>query len=222
MSRPKKETIFGERNRLENPKALIMMIILLVIVLFFTSYDDKGIFKREEFIFGSSVVLVSGVLIYIFAFRKNLRFSKQDKDILVLSIEFLRMTENSESDIRFKLHMLFSSYDHKQLFKLIKKYYKEKPDFLKASTDLSIQTSEIKYYALYSLMDLASSDRLYSIKEEEFIDKVRQLMKVPLEDFQSVKEVYLNKGLQEEREVLEEFLSRSWHIKCSALLRASR
>ena len=63
---------------------------------------------------------------------------------------------------------------------------------------------EIRYYAIYTLFDIASEDSLYSLQEEQFIEKVREQLRIHPETFQHIKNAYLNKGLKEESKLIEE------------------
>jgi DnaJ-domain-containing protein 1 len=188
-----------------------------MLFLILNSIDENGHFKFNEFISGFSIISISIILIFLFSFQKKIHFKRIDKDIFILSMQFLKETDNSNEEITAKLEKLFSVYQKEELSKLIFKFNTENPEIYKSCRNLADQSPEIKYYAIYSLMDLASIDGLYSLKEEEFIEKVRRLLKIHTQTFQYIKNAYLKKGLIEERKILEEQAQKSDESEYSLL-----
>jgi DnaJ-domain-containing protein 1 len=202
MNRLVKNRIADTYSRHEALKYVFGMIGFAYMLTFFSMVGEND-FIYTVFILPTLFSLMV-FFAYLRVYGKNVIFNKNDRDILIIALNFLNYTETDTNIIHSKLEAIFSAHSKKKLHQLISKYEYRQTKIFRSCRNLSSEIPEIRYFALYSLMDLASLDGLYSLKEEEFIDKVRQLLKIHSQTFQYIKNAYLKKGLQEERKILEE------------------
>jgi DnaJ-domain-containing protein 1 len=153
---------------------------------------------------------ISTFIIFINLNRLNEYEDVVENETFIIAFNFLKFCNYDLVEIQNKLEKLFSSYSKKRVLNLIRTCNFQKKEIYASCRNLSTQEAKNRYYVLYSLMDLASDDGLYSLKEEEYIEKVRQLLKVPLNSFLYIKNAYLKRGLAEERIILEEQARKSY------------
>ena len=201
LDRKKKEKIATKK---------ISLGITAVFSSFFSVFYIINIIKESSLLI--SVLLVTLILIvniYIY-FRlfllisNKLKFKKEDKIIFNLTHAFLNYLEVKQNEKFEILQQLFSVHSKKKLLNFYKKTDSTDINDFSLCKQLLNHQVEIRYYAIYTLFDIASEDRLYSIKKEQFIEKIREQLRIHPETFQHIKNAYLNKGLKEESKLIEE------------------
>lgn len=203
MNRLTKERI-NKRKSLKAVFGILIIVIASISVIGIidsaNTYGYKNIYVN---ILPVVIFNLPFVIIYIILAKSKIKFNQNEKDIFIIILVFLKELKDSEKEILFYLEDLFSEHPKEEFDKLFSNY-KEDINILSSCKNLSIQKPEIRYYALYSLFDLASRDRIYSLAEEEFIEEVRKLLRIHSDTFQYIKNIYINQGLKEERKIIEE------------------
>jgi hypothetical protein len=210
MNRLAKERLHLRHINRINSKAAFIFTLVIAFVILIGSYDKKGVFIPWGIEFWGIVFVLPALIVFMISLNKTIRFKGTDKDILIIAMNFLNYTENSKDEIRSKLKILFSAYPEESVHKLIAKYELEQPEIYRSCKNLSDFPPQVRYFAIYSLMDMASSNGVFTLKEEEFINEVRTRLHIPGSTFQLIKNAYLKKGLQEERKILEEQSRRAF------------
>ena len=213
MNRYARDKINIKAIRIDNSKNILIFTLIIEFLIFIFSFDTEEGFVYEGLLFWGIVFVFPSALYFIFSSQKKIHFKSIDKDILILSLNFLKLTEESNERIRSKLELLFEAYPKKELHRLFAKYAFEKPEIYRSCKNLADYTPQIRYFAIYSLMDMASADGLFTLVEEEFMDEVRSRLKIHSTTFQYIKNTYLKKGLQEERKILEEQARKAYEIE---------
>jgi DnaJ-domain-containing protein 1 len=180
------------------PKFIIFIIVAVVTLVIGTVYE-----LLFFYMFGV-VLMIAVPIIFQRLSRVKISFYDTDRHILIIAYHFLKHCDIEPEQITAKLKQLFSGYPEEKLLRLLDYIIENKKDYKIACQKLSGKEPKIRYYAIYSLMDMASEDLVFSLKEEAFIDGVRQLLKIHPLTFQTIKNAYLKKGLKEERQLLEE------------------
>jgi len=180
------------------PQMLKFMIAAVVILVI-------GISQKEPMVILLGIMFIIAVpCVFFLLSRKKIKFNQTDRHILTISYHFLKHSAVEPENIVEKLKYMFSGHPEEKLLALLNTTIEKKKDYKSACQKLSGMEPKIRYYAIYSLMDLASEDLIFSLNEEAFIEEVRQLLKIHPLTFNTIKNAYLLKGLKEERQLLEE------------------
>ncbi len=99
---------------------------------------------------------------------------------------------------------LFVEISYKKIDMLIDNYSEKKINIEETCKKVSKLSTKHRLFVLYSLMDIAASDKIYSVKEEEYINNVRKMIKIPIQTFHIIKASYTKKGMRDERKIIEE------------------
>ena len=155
-------------------------------------------------LFSGILIPVSIVLINKYRKRNGPLYSKVDRNMFNIAYNFTKIKKFNEEKSFEVLSDLFASYSPVQTKKLFKKNLQLKPDINISCKKIHKENNEIKYFILYTLMDIAALDGLYSLKEEEFIENIRKRIGIHPLTFNQLKKTYVKKGLKEERKIIEE------------------
>ncbi len=173
------------------------------ILMFIINSSDNEINILLSFFLGITTILLH-FFILKYINRNGPLFSKVDKSMFNIAYNFTNI-KNFDNEKSLKiLSELFASYSPVQTKKLFKKNINEKPDIDKNCKIILKESSEVKFFILYTLLDIAAFDGLYSLKEEEFIENVRKKIGIHSLTFKQIKKSYVKKGLREERKIIEE------------------
>ncbi len=137
-------------------------------------------------------------------FKNKMEFRKIDKKIFLISLAFLNYLDFPDSKKEKILYNLFSVHFKSDISKFLNSYQNKEINYRGICKSLSMSKPEIRYFVIYTLLDIVSSDKFYSIKEEEFIEEVRILLNIHKKSFDKIKLVYNKQGLKEERKIYEE------------------
>ena len=175
-----------------------------------TTFIILDILKEPDFKHFSNLIIpiiifnALFIIVYLLIREKKIKFNQNDKDIFYILLAFLKENKTAENKILSVIEDMFSSHPKKELNKLFSKNKNQIINLKKSCNNLANQSYEIRLYVIYYLLDIASSDKIYSIKEEVFIEIVRKQLKIHPDTFKYIKNSYLKKGLKEERKIIEE------------------
>jgi len=182
---------------------LILLIAFFLFVLFIIySNGFQSADSYDLIIFSVIIAILLVISIGINMLKINLK--KPEIEILKIIIAFLKEAEINNEEIILTIKKIFSIYSNKNIDLHTQTILFSKVDIDRASQDLSKETSDIKYFVLYSLLDLAANDSILTINEENFITKVRKGLNIHEITYNNIKNSYTKKGLKEERKILEE------------------
>ena len=136
--------------------------------------------------------------------RNGALYSKIDKSMFNIAYSFLKQEKTDNEEILKTLQNLFGSYSPLHTEKLFKRNTVKIPDLYKSCKIILNENSDVKFFVLYTLLDISAEDALYSLKEEEFINTVRRKIGIHQKTFNMLKDSYVKKGLKEERKIKEE------------------
>jgi DnaJ-domain-containing protein 1 len=136
--------------------------------------------------------------------RKRITYNSNDKDIFIIAYNFLKCLEFTEDEILNKLKIIFRTHPLKQTLKLYVDVKSDQTPIYGSCKNLKSQPANIRFYVLYTILDLASEDNLLTIDEDDYINEIRDLLRIPKETFRYILNSYFKKGLQEERKLFEE------------------
>lgn len=181
---------------------ITFLTIIISIMVIIAMILDEGI--RKSFLMTALIIVlnISIVLRYYPYFKNKMEFRDIDKSIYKLSYTFLEYLNFEKKEE--KLKELFSAHLDSELFKFYTKCSALKLNYITVCKELLKSKTDVKYFAIYTLLDIAAEDNLYSIKEDDFIKEVCKLLKIPKFSFEAIKSAYLKKGLKEERKIIEE------------------
>jgi DnaJ-domain-containing protein 1 len=183
-------------------------IISLIIIGFY--FEEGSELELGSVLFWIAFFILPPLILLIYARNRTIKLKRKDKDILILCKNFLSFTEHTKDQILEKLEYIFSSYPKESVHRFIEKCDNEKYEIYKSCRNLSEEKPQIRYFAIYTLMDIASNDGLFSLTEEEFINEVRERLKISRDTFQMIKNAYYKKGVNSERKILEEQAQRAF------------
>ena len=194
----KRKTIKGVWGIAASIAGGISVIIILKVI------QEIGFYKVPEIIIPLIIINIPFITIYLLIRKKKIKFIQNDKDIFIIVLAYLKKLKLPANKILLQLERLFYSHPKGDLKKLYIKHNQQETSIYKSCKNLAAQTSEIRYFAIYSLFDIASEDGIFSVKEEEFIEEVRKLLRVHSKTFQYIRNSYIKKGIKEEHKIIEE------------------
>ena len=119
-------------------------------------------------------------------------------------LAFLDFKEIDDDKKRLLLKSIFKSYSEKQILKLFNRYKDKTIRIENLCLKLKPVETRTKIFIIYSLFNIASSDRLLNKKESDFILNISRLLRIPKQTFETVKNIYTKKGLTDEEEIKRE------------------
>ncbi len=140
------------------------------------------------------------------------KFSKTENEITIILFAFLKLKKYDDTKSLTILKEIFDSYSEKlfvlisdyELNLIIKRYSDNAINTEKPCNYIAKKAAKFRLFLLYSLMDIAAFDKIYSVEEETFINNIRQKIRIPVQTFQVIKSTYSKKGMKEERKIIEE------------------
>ncbi len=149
---------------------------------------------------------------YIFQYDSREGFVKTEIESAKVLIHFLKFQNKNKDNI---IELLYNRYEiYKMRFGFVNSYIHLKTLVKREIRQKAISFSTFKYlselptkyrlFVLYSLIEFAASDKIFSLKEDSFIDTIREKIKIPKSTLKSIIEIYSKNGLKEERKILEE------------------
>jgi len=149
---------------------------------------------------------------YIFQYDSREGFVKTEIESAKVLIQFLKFQNKNKDEI---IEILYNRYEiYKSRFGFVNSYIHLKTLVKREIRQKTISFSTFKYiselstkyrlFVLYSLIEFAASDKIFSLKEDSFIDSIREKIKIPKSTLKSIIEIYSKNGLKEERIIIEE------------------
>ena len=136
--------------------------------------------------------------------RNGPLYSKTDKNMFKIAYNFIKI-KKIDKDKSFEiLSELFASYSPVETKKIFEKTKLTKPDINLSCKIILKESNEVKFFVLYTLIDIAAIDGLLTPEEEQFIDEIRRKIGIHIKTYHSIKKSYLKKGLKDEKKILEE------------------
>jgi len=182
----------------------IITLLTFVVSIFVTIVMilNKGFYNSFLAIALIVILNITVILRYYPYFKNKMELRDIDKKIYMLSYSFLIYLNYENKEERLK--RLFSAHLDSDIIALYIKCSVNKINYVTVCKELLNYKVDVKYFALYTLLDISSEDNFYSLHEEEFINDVRRLLKVHKTSFDSIKNSYIKRGLKEERKILED------------------
>ena len=204
MSRITKKRITNNKNIRSISGSLFLFTGGISLLAIKDIYDSYGYLSFYENILPAIIFNLPFLIVYVVLSFKRIKFTQNDVDILIIILNFLNHFNLKEEEIMFKIENIFNSHPKEKLLILYKKHKENETTIFRSCTNLVKETPEIRYYAIYSLLDIAANDNILLIEEESFIKEVSQLLRIHSNTYNYIKNAYLIKGLKEERKIIEE------------------
>ncbi|MCD4792793.1 MAG: DnaJ domain-containing protein [Bacteroidales bacterium] len=169
--------IISINNYLPGDQTAIAMLLFIIIILSFTAILLK---------------------------TKQLKIRKTEIEILKIIISFLKKSDLKYDEIKVIVGNIFSIYKKEKIDIYVNLFLSTEINTYISCKILSRKKSEVKYYVLSVLLDLAADDTILTINEEDFITEIRKGLLVHEKTFNYIKNRYIKQGLQEERKIVEE------------------
>ena len=150
-------------------------------------------------------------LSHLYLYDSSQSFVKTEMESAKVLIAFLLFQNKNDEEIIEILYKRFEPYRHKlgfvnsyiHLKQLINSTVRQRVSSYTYQY-LSELPTNYRLFVLYSLIEIASFDKLYSIKEDSFIDNVREKLKIPKATLTSIIDIYSKRGLKEEQKLINE------------------
>ena len=169
---------------------ILTIFLGTVLFLILKTKSNTGNPNREYYSeFGSNEINLSKIILS-FLKLKNINFDKRTK---VFAESFKTYSEK-----------LFIEISENKIDRLVHNYFEKEINLLETCNKVSKLSTKHRLFLLYSLMDIAAFDQVYSNEEEDFINNIRLLIKIPVQTFNIIKSSYTKKGMKLEREIIEE------------------
>ncbi len=177
------------------------MIFFSVLFLILKPYDTAGLLNGEYIIELSAVTVIIFIFQYYFRRRYGDVFGKIDRYIFLIMLSFLNKKNIGDAEKINLLKYVFSSYSEPQTENLFNKYKTENIEVEYLCTKLLKTGTKTRLFILYSLFNLASSDKILRKEESDFILKISKLLKIPQKIYDIIKRNYIRRGLADEEEI---------------------
>jgi DnaJ-domain-containing protein 1 len=186
-------------------KIAVVTVILLIILLTINSLlikkpSDPGLHPVFYILFVFISIFIAN---YNFAEKHGIKIRKDDNDCICVFSFFLKLLGHSKDYTETIVLMIYKIYDPVEVKKIFQTIYTDDFNVDQSVQRLSNKTNDIKLFVVYTLMDICMIDRLYSEKEETFIETIRKTMHIPDHTFNVIKKQYKAKGLIEEKEIFD-------------------
>jgi|GEM_PF-2933940 hypothetical protein len=199
------------KNRLRNEetknayfKIAIFTFIALIIAIIadeMIKIKDKNSGLHPIFYFIFIIIsLISAN--YNYKSDKLLKVKKTDITIINILIIFLLHAKIAKKEHLEIIKNSFKIYTTKQLITVIEKILNTPTDINRLTSTLAEKPIDAQLFIIYSLIDIAVLDDLYSIDDENFIEGISRKLKIPTVVYRAVKKQYLDKGMIDEKELL--------------------
>jgi DnaJ-domain-containing protein 1 len=183
--------------------AVIMMITLIILSiinsLLIVDKNDKGLHPVFYILFVFLSIFVAN---YDFFNRDRIKIKKEDTLMIQIFTTFLKELELNYTRSRNVISKIFKYYSPEAVEKVFDLCYYGNKDALTAVSNLAHTSNDIKLFVIYTLLDIAAADGLYSIKDSVFINGVRIQLGIHELTFQTILKQYKSKGLIDEAEVI--------------------
>ncbi len=185
--------------------------VFIISVIFFSTlfvvikpYDTTGIL-HGQYIFTLSLTTLA-VFLFQYYFRRRFGevFGEIDRYIFLLMLAFLDYKETDDEKKISLLKSIFKSYSEKQIIRLYNRYKDKTIRVENLCLKLKPVETRTKIFILYSLFNIASFDRSLNKEESDYILNISKLLRIPKQTFETVKNIYVKKGLTDEEEIKRE------------------
>ncbi len=177
------------------------MFFFSVLFIILKPYDTSGLLHGEYIIEMSVVTVIIFIFQYYFRRRYGEVFGETDRYIFLIMLAFLNKKSISDTEKLTLLKYIFSSYSEPQTENLFNKYKNENIEVEYLCTKLLKTGTKTRLFILYSLFNLASSDKILRKEENDFILRVSKLLKIPQKIYDIIKRNYVRRGLADEEEI---------------------
>ena len=169
---------------------LLFLGVYLYILIYTIRYEGGFVNAKERYQeFGINEINLAKIILS-FLKLKDITIEERNK---VLAESFETYSEK-----------LFIKISHYKIDMLIQNYSEKEINIDSTCKKISRLYTKQRLFLLYSLLDIAASDKIYSVEEETFINNIRQKIKIPYQTFQIIKNNYTKKGMKDERKIIEE------------------
>ena len=176
----------------------------------------------EDFFIKSALVIFFGTFLFILItgsklkdkieYEKSQKFGINEINLSKIILSFLKLKKFNFNERTKVLTESFKTYSEKlfieisenKIDKLVHNYFEKEINLRETCKKVSKLSTKHKLFLLYSLMDIAVFDQVYSNEEEAFINNIRRMIKIPIQTFNIIKSSYTKKGMKLEREIIEE------------------
>ena len=145
-------------------------------------------------------------LTYYFVLKgiDKFNFFSDKENTLLIVFNFLKYNNYSNEIIGKESAKVYPKISEKKVKKLYQKFLKKEISLYGPCRQLSIRETKLRIFVLYTLLELAADDKIYTIEEEEYIEEVSRLLRIPNRSYLILKSKFINQGLKEERKIIDE------------------
>jgi len=183
---------------------IISVIFFSILFIVIKPYDTTGILHGQHIFTLSLITLAVFLFQYYFRRRFGEVFGEIDRYIFLLMLAFLDFKEVDDEKKISLLKSIFKSYSEKQIIRLFNRYKDKTIRVENLCLKLKHVEARTKIFIIYSLFNIASFDKILNQKESDFILNISRLLRIPKQTFETVKNIYVKKGLTDEEEIKHE------------------
>lgn len=183
---------------------IISIIFFSILFIVIKPYDTTGILHGQHIFLLSIITLLSFLFQYYFRRRYGEVFGEIDRYIFLLMLAFLDLKDIEDDKKNILLKSIFKSYSEKQVLKLFNRYKDKTVRTEYLCSKLKLVETRTKIFVIYSLFNIASYDRTLNLEENNFILNISKLLGIPNQTFNTIKAVYIKKGIADEEEIKRE------------------
>ncbi|MCD4792795.1 MAG: DnaJ domain-containing protein [Bacteroidales bacterium] len=201
-----REYLKKRKERFDSQKSAQIGCLFSLIVFFLLAFLGSFDKEKTDDISDPTIFLIIAILFIIMLgiFLTKIRLRKTETATLQIIISFLKESNLDNNEIKSRIRKIFSMYSLEKIDKHLNTYLLSNLNINETCHVLSNQSVDIKYFLLYSLLDIAANDAILTIDEENFITRIRKGINIHEITYNNIKNNYLKKGLQEERKIIEE------------------
>ena len=173
-----KDLIFKIKvNKDANTSGWQMIIVIVIIIVVMINFITIPILNFENTVYTiliSLIIITILVIFYIKLSEIQFKLNKTENNLLRILIDFMKKNKVLVKRIKSVIINIFLYYNNEYIDDLSNQYLIKDNNIEAAYKSLSKQSSEAKYFLLYSLLNISSDDGILSINEENCIDDIRK------------------------------------------------
>jgi len=195
-------------------KELLITLIVIIVIAFLISiyhvfiflYSYFNIQEKDILIFVISIVIIPLIFIIVLFYIKNRKtvFKNIENEIFKIACFFLVKLKYQPDEIIKTLVKIFPKYSESKINRLYDKVKSKNFDSEKSLVFILKEKHKTRLYLAYLLLEISAIDSVLTIKEEKILFNIISKLKIQNNIFEAIKQSFVNKGLKEERKIIEE------------------
>lgn len=191
-----------ESNRSISKGCFPFVIILVIGLLIGISLSDKD--NKIAPIILLALTILFLIVIFILLMRKPYKLDNTEKKIILLFISFFKSLHFTRSHSLQIISKVFKNHKLQNVLLYFEENFEKDINIISAARNLTNEAMNARYFSLYVIMDVAARNGIFSLQEEDLINKVYRSLQISKPSFIHIKNDYLKQGIKEEGVLNEE------------------